>query len=313
MPVKIPDSLPAMGILESENIFVMGENRALHQDIRPLRLAILNLMPTKIVTETQLLRLLGNSPLQVEIELLHMESHESRNTPAEHLLEHYSSFQEVRESSFDGLIITGAPVEQLPFEDVDYWGELVDVMDWARTHVYSTFFVCWGAQAGLFHYYGIPKYPLQQKMFGVFPHRLNVRFERLARGFDDVFYAPHSRHTEVRREDILAVEDLVLISESDEAGVYIAVSADRRHIFVTGHSEYDPLTLRSEYVRDVSRGLPIEVPKNYFPDDDPEKEPVVRWRGHASLLYANWLNYYVYQQTPFDLGEIEPAGFGSAD
>ena len=313
MPVKIPDTLPAMGILESENIFVMGENRAVHQDIRPLRLAILNVMPTKIVTETQLLRLLGNSPLQVEIELLRMESHESKNTPSEHLLEHYSSFSEVRESSFDGLIITGAPVEQLPFEDVDYWGELVDVMDWARTHVYSTFFVCWGAQAGLFHYYGIPKYPLPQKMFGVFPHRLNVRFERLARGFDDVFYAPHSRHTEVRREDILAVEDLVLISESDEAGVYIAVSADRRHIFVTGHSEYDPLTLRSEYVRDVSRGLPIEVPKNYFPDDDPEKEPVVRWRGHASLLYANWLNYYVYQQTPFDLGQIPPAGFGSAD
>jgi homoserine O-succinyltransferase len=312
MPVKIPDSLPAMGILESENIFVMGENRALHQDIRPLRLAILNLMPTKIVTETQLLRLLGNSPLQVEIELVHMESHESRNTPVEHLLEHYSSFSEIKGDNFDGLIVTGAPVEQMPFEDVDYWPELVEVMDWARTHVYSTFFICWGAQAGLYHYYGVPKYPLREKMFGVFPHRLNVRFERLARGFDDVFYAPHSRHTEVRREDVLAVEDLVLLSESEEAGVYIVLSADRRHIFVTGHSEYDPLTLRSEYVRDVNKSLPIAVPKNYFPDDDPAKEPVVRWRGHASLLYANWLNYYVYQQTPFDLGAIPPAGFGKA-
>jgi len=313
MPVKIPDSLPAMGILESENIFVMGENRALHQDIRPLRLAILNLMPTKIVTETQLLRLLGNSPLQVEIELLHMASHESKNTPVEHLLEHYSSFTEVKHENFDGLIITGAPVERMPFEDVDYWPELVEVMDWARTHVYSTFYVCWGAQAGLFHYYGVPKHQLPGKMFGVFPHRLNVRFERLARGFDDVFYAPHSRHTEVRREDILAVEDLVLLSESDESGVYIVVSADRRHIFVTGHSEYDPLTLRSEYVRDVNKGLPINVPKNYFPDDDPAKEPLVRWRGHASLLYSNWLNYYVYQQTPYDLGEIPPAAFGGAD
>jgi homoserine O-succinyltransferase len=312
MPVKIPDSLPAMGILESENIFVMGENRALHQDIRPLRLAILNLMPTKIVTETQLLRLLGNSPLQVEIELVQMESHESKNTPLEHLLEHYTSFSEIKGENFDGLIVTGAPVEQMPFEDVDYWPELVELMDWARTHVYSTFFICWGAQAGLYHYYGVPKYPLQEKMFGVFPHRLNVRFERLARGFDDVFYAPHSRHTEVRRADVLAVEDLVLLAESEEAGVYIVLSADRRHIFVTGHSEYDPLTLRSEYVRDVNKGLPIAVPRNYFPDDDPAKEPVVRWRGHASLLYSNWLNYYVYQQTPFDLGTIPPAGFGTA-
>jgi homoserine O-succinyltransferase len=214
MPVRIPDSLPAMGILESENIFVMGENRALHQDIRPLEIAILNLMPTKIVTETQLLRLLGNTPLQVSIELLNMESHESKNTPAEHLLEHYSSFASVRHRSFDGLIITGAPVEQLPFEEVDYWAELVEVMDWARTNVYSTFYICWGAQAGLYHYYGVPKYDLPEKMFGVFPHRLNVRYDRLARGFDDVFYAPHSRHTEVRREDVLSVDDLVLLSES---------------------------------------------------------------------------------------------------
>jgi homoserine O-succinyltransferase len=305
MPVKIPDSLPATSILESENIFIMGEARAQQQDIRPLRIAILNLMPTKINTETQLLRLLGNSPLQVEIVLLHMESHESRNTPMEHLLEHYVTFADVRGQKFDGLIITGAPVETLPFEEVDYWPELVEVMDWARTHVTSTLYICWGAQAGLYHYYGIPKLPLPAKLFGVFPHHLDVRYERLARGFDDVFFAPHSRHTEVRREDILAVPELVLLSESEEAGVYIALSADRRHIFVTGHSEYDPLTLREEYQRDVARQLPIAIPRNYFPDDDPSREPLVRWRGHANLLYSNWLNYYVYQQTPYDLERIQ--------
>ena len=302
MPVKIPDSLPATSILESENIFIMGEARAQQQDIRPLRIAILNLMPTKINTETQLLRLLGNSPLQVEIVLLHMESHESRNTPMEHLLEHYVTFADVRGQKFDGLIITGAPVETLPFEEVDYWPELVEVMDWARTHVTSTLYICWGAQAGLYHYYGVPKRPLAAKLFGVFPHHLDVRYERLARGFDDVFFAPHSRHTEVRREDILAVPELVLLSESDEAGVYIALSADRRHIFVTGHSEYDPFTLRDEYQRDLAKQLPIAIPANYFPGDDPAREPLVRWRGHANLLYSNWLNYYVYQQTPFDLG-----------
>ncbi len=310
MPVKIPDSLPAMGILESENIFVMGENRALHQDIRAIKIAILNLMPTKIVTETQLLRLLGNSPIQVEIELVHMETHESKNTPAEHLLKHYSTYRDIRDNNYDGLIITGAPVETLPFEEVDYWDELTDLMDWAQTHVYSTFYICWGAQAGLYHYYGIPKLPLPKKMFGVFPHRVNVRYERLVRGFDDLFYAPHSRHTEVRREDILARPDLVLLSDSEEAGVYIVLSADRRHIFVTGHSEYDPLTLRAEYLRDVNNGLPIEVPRNYFPGDDPSQEPLVRWRGHSNLLYSNWLNYYVYQQTPYDLSEI-PAGGGT--
>jgi homoserine O-succinyltransferase len=304
MPVKIPDSLPATSILESENIFIMGEARAQQQDIRPLRIAILNLMPTKINTETQLLRLLGNSPLQVEIVLLHMESHESRNTPMEHLLEHYVTFADVRGQKFDGLIITGAPVETLPFEEVDYWPELVEVMDWARTHVTSTLYICWGAQAGLYHYYGIPKLSLPAKLFGVFPHHLDVRYERLARGFDDVFFAPHSRHTEVRREDILAVPELVLLSESEEAGVYIALSADRRHIFVTGHSEYDPLTLREEYQRDLARQLPIAIPRNYFPDDDPSREPLVRWRGHANLLYSNWLNYYVYQQTPYDLEQL---------
>ena len=308
MPVKIPDTLPAMGILESENIFVMGEKRAQHQDIRPLRLAILNLMPTKITTETQLLRLLGNSSLQVEIELLHMDSHESKNTPAEHLLEHYSSFKDVRDQKFDGLIITGAPVEQMPFEDVDYWPELVALMDWARSNVYSTLYICWGAQAGLFHYYGVPKYPLAAKMFGVFEHSVNIRFERLARGFDDVFYAPHSRHTEIRREDVLAVPELVLLSESEEAGVYIVLSADRRHVFVTGHSEYDPLTLQGEYVRDVGKGLKIAVPRNYFPGDDPSREPIVRWRGHSNLLFANWLNYYVYQQTPYDVDAISNGG-----
>lgn len=312
MPVKIPDSLPARGILESENIFVMGENRALHQDIRPLRIAILNLMPTKILTETQLLRLLGNSPLQVEIALLHMETHESRNTPADHLLEHYSTFTAIRHQNFDGLIITGAPVENLPFEAVDYWPELKEVMDWARTHVTSTFYICWGAQAGLYHYYGIPKYSLPEKMFGVFPHRVNVRYERLARGFDDVFFAPHSRHTEIRREDILAVPELVLLAESEESGVYIVISADRRHIFVTGHSEYDPLTLKGEYVRDLAKGLPIQVPRNYFPGDDANLEPLVRWRGHANLLYSNWLNYYVYQQTPYDLDEIPSVNLDSA-
>jgi homoserine O-succinyltransferase len=304
MPVKIPDTLPAMGILESENIFVMGESRALHQDIRALRVAILNLMPTKIVTETQLLRLLGNSPLQVEVELVHMESHDSRHTPPEHLVHHYSTFRDVVGQKFDGLIVTGAPVEQMQFEDVDYWPELVELMNWARTNVYSSLFICWGAQAALHHYHGVPKYPLPEKMFGVFPHTLSVRHERLARGFDDVFYAPHSRHTEVRRADILAVPDLVLLSESEEAGVYVVLSADRRNVFVTGHSEYDPLTLQSEYVRDVTKGLPIAVPRNYFPGDDPAREPVVRWRGHANLLFSNWLNYYVYQQTPFDVASI---------
>ncbi|MBN1962204.1 MAG: homoserine O-succinyltransferase [Deltaproteobacteria bacterium] len=304
MPVKIPDSLPARGVLESENIFVMDEHRATHQDIRPIRIAILNLMPLKINTETQLLRLLGNSPLQVEITLLHMDSHQSKNTPAEHLLEHYVTFAEIREQFFDGFIITGAPVEQLPFTEVDYWPELIEIMDWARSHVYSTFYICWGAQAGLYHYYGVPKYPLIAKMFGVFLHKINVRYEQLLRGFDDNFYAPHSRHTETRREDIIAVPELVLLSESKEAGVYIVISTDRRHIFVTGHSEYDPLTLQAEYIRDVSKNLPIAVPRNYFPDDDPTLEPIVRWRGHANLLYSNWLNYYVYQQTPFDLQQL---------
>lgn len=307
MPVVIPETLPAKTILESENIFVMGENRALHQDIRPLKLAILNLMPTKIATETQLLRLLGNSALQVEITLLHMESHDSKNTPPEHLLNHYSSFAEVQEEKFDGLIITGAPVEHLPFEQVDYWGELQEILDWSETHAFSIFHICWAAQAGLYHRYGVPKYPLAEKMFGVFPHRVLAQNVRLLRGFDDTFYAPHSRHTEIRREDIERVAELSILAESEEAGIYIVASQDRRHFYITGHSEYDPLTLQAEYERDRQKGLPIQPPRNYFPGDDPSQPPLVRWRGHAHLLFANWLNYYVYQATPYDLRQI-PGG-----
>jgi homoserine O-succinyltransferase len=304
MPVRIPETLPARATLESENIFVMGEERAKHQDIRPLHVAILNLMPTKIATETQLLRLLGNSPLQVEVTLLHTASHTSKNVSEEHLINHYKSFAQVRRQKFDGLIITGAPVELLPFEEVDYWPELVDIMDWADTNVFGTLYICWGAQAGLHYRYGIPKYQLPSKMFGVFQHRVLERYNKLMRGFDDVFLAPHSRHTEVRRADIERVNDLVILAESDEAGIYITASQDGRHTFVTGHSEYDPLTLKGEYDRDVSKGLPIHVPVNYFPGDDPSRPPLVRWRGHSNLLFANWLNYYVYQLTPYNIHEI---------
>jgi homoserine O-succinyltransferase len=312
MPVKIPESLPAKGILESENIFVMGETRAQHQDIRPLQLAILNLMPTKISTETQLMRLLGNSPLQVDITLLHMETHESKNTPPEHLIEHYVTFDRINGRKFDGLIITGAPVENLPFEEVDYWDELKAVMNWAETHVYSTFHICWAAQAGLYHRHGIPKYPLSAKMFGVFPHQVCLPHEKLMRGFDDVFYAPHSRHTEIRRVDIQQVPEVDILAESHEAGIYIVASRDRRQFYITGHSEYDPLTLKSEYDRDVSKGLPINTPHNYYPGDNPSRQPVVRWRGHASLLYSNWLNYYVYQITPYNIDQIPDGGTYSA-
>lgn len=305
MPIKIPDNLPAYEILNGENIFVMKEERAIHQDIRPLRIAILNLMPTKIETETQLLRLIGNSPLQVEITLLHPRSHKPKNTPEEHLATFYKHFEDVRDERYDGLIITGAPVEHLEFEEVDYWDELAGIMDWSLRNVFSTFHICWGAQAGLYHHYGIPKYPLKKKMFGVFPHTVAKKHVKLLRGFDDVFYVPHSRHTEVRREDIEKVSDLEILSESSEAGVYIVISRNGRQVFVTGHSEYDPLTLKKEYDRDISRGLAIDIPINYFPDDDPSKPPVVKWRGHANLLYVNWLNYYVYQETPYDLSELK--------
>jgi homoserine O-succinyltransferase/O-acetyltransferase len=304
MPVKIPETLPARVILEKENIFVMGEQRALHQDIRPLRVAILNLMPTKVATESQLLRLLSNSALQVEITLLHMDSHESKNTPAEHLLNHYCTFEQVRGEKFDGLIITGAPVEQLEFEEVDYWDELCAVMDWSETNVFSTFSICWAAQAGLYHRYGIRKYPLAEKMFGVFAHRVANPYARLVHGFDDCFYAPHSRHTEIRCADVERVCEVELLAWSEEAGVYLVSSRDGRNVYVTGHSEYDPLTLKGEYDRDVSKGLPIHVPVNYYPEDDPCRMPVVRWRGHANLLYCNWLNYYVYQVTPYDVNRV---------
>ncbi len=304
MPIKIPDNLPAFEILSGENIFVMPEERAAHQDIRPLKIALLNLMPTKIVTETQLLRLLGNSPIQVDVVLLHPQSHTSKNTPEEHLINFYKTFDDVKHERFDGLVITGAPVENLDFEEVNYWEELTRIMDWSLHNVYSTFHICWGAQAGLYHHYGIPKYPLQEKMFGVFKHKVNKKNVMLLRGFDDEFYAPHSRHTGVKREDIEKVEALDILSESDEAGIYMVKAKGGRQIFVTGHSEYDPLTLKAEYDRDVSRGLDIKIPENYFPGDDPQTAPVVRWRSHASLLFANWLNYYVYQETPFDLNEL---------
>ncbi len=312
MPVRIPSTLPARAVLERENVFVMGEERAERQDIRPLRVAILNLMPTKVATETQLLRLLGNSALQVDVTLLHTATHEAKHTDAEHLLNHYDTFESVRHGKFDGLIITGAPVELMEFEEVDYWPELTRIMDWAETNVESTFYICWGAQAGLYHRYGVPKYRLGAKMFGVFEHRTLVPTEKLLRGFDDTFLAPHSRHTEIRRADLEKVPDLQILAESDEAGIYIAGTKDGRHLFITGHSEYDPLTLKAEYDRDVSKGLPIGVPRNYYPNDDPSGQPRVRWRGHANLLYANWLNYYVYQVTPYDLGQI-PTGSVRSD
>lgn len=304
MPVRIPSTLPARVTLERENVFVMGEERAARQDIRPMRVAILNLMPTKVATETQLLRLLGNTALQIDVTLLHTATHESRNVAAEHLLEHYTTFERVRHEKFDGLVITGAPVEQMAFEEVDYWPEVAAIIDWAEEAVSSTLNICWGAQAALYRRYGIPKHPLPQKMFGVFEHRTLAPTDRLLRGFDDVFLAPHSRHTEVRRADIERVDEVGILAESDEAGVYLVGSRDGRHVFVTGHSEYDPLTLKAEYDRDVAKGLPIRVPRNYYPDDDPSRPPLVRWRGHANLLFANWLNYHVYQVTPFHPGDI---------
>ena len=304
MPIKIPNWLPASQTLAEENIFVMNEARALHQDIRPLRIVILNLMPTKITTETQLLRLLGNTPLQIEVELLRILNHASKNTPEEHLLTFYKTLDQIKGNYYDALIITGAPVEHLPFEEVDYWDELTAIMNWGRAHAFASFFICWGAQAAFYHYYGIPKYPLAAKQFGVFKHHVTEKNVMLLRGFDDVFYAPHSRHTEIRREDIEKIPSLQVLAESNEAGVYIAASRDGRQVFVTGHSEYDPLTLQKEYERDRAAGLPIEVPLNYYPNDDPSQPPLDRWRSHAHLLFANWINYYVYQNTPYDLNRV---------
>ncbi|GAB4259758.1 homoserine O-acetyltransferase MetA [Thermincola ferriacetica] len=305
MPIKIPNDLPAKEILTQENIFVMDEDRAFHQDIRPLKILLLNLMPTKIVTETQILRLLGNSPLQVEVEFLHPQSYTSQNTPQEHLIAFYKTFPQVKDGKFDGMIITGAPVEQMPFEEVAYWEELKEIMDWSVHNVTSTIHLCWAAQAGLYHHYGIPKYPLEEKMFGVFPHVVTKKNVKLLRGFDDIFYAPHSRHTENRREDVEKIPELEVLAESDVAGMYIIATRDGRQIFITGHAEYDPLTLKAEYERDISKGLKVNIPRNYFPNDDPSLEPVVNWRGHANLLFSNWSNYYVYQETPYDLSAIK--------
>ncbi|NLJ88246.1 MAG: homoserine O-succinyltransferase [Epulopiscium sp.] len=301
MPIKIPNDLPAKQVLETENIFVMDENRAITQDIRELKIVILNLMPKKQETEVQLLRLLGNTPLQVEITLLHPKTHKSKNTSEEYLLAFYHTFDEIKHKKFDGMIITGAPVEHFPFEEVTYWEELKEIMEWTKSHVTSTLHICWGAQAGLYYHYGVPKYPLPKKMFGVFPHYVSKGNVKLLQGFDDVFYVPHSRHTYTKKEDIEKVEDLELLSLSDESGVYIAASKDGKQIFITGHSEYDSHTLKEEYERDLSKGLPIDMPKNYFPDDNSSKSPVVTWRGHANLLFYNWLNYYVYQVTPYHL------------
>lgn len=305
MPIRIPDSLPAAEVLAGENIFFMTEARAEKQDIRPLSIVLLNLMPTKIVTETQLLRMIGNTPIQVDVTFLHPESHKSKNTPEEHLLKFYNTFNEIRDQKFDGLIITGAPVEQMDFEEVNYWDELKEIMDWSLHHVCSTLHICWGAQAGLYHHYGVPKYSIPEKMSGVFEHKINKQNVMLLRGFDETFYAPHSRHTEIRQEDIEKVEGLEILVESDEAGVYIVSALNGRQIFVTGHSEYDALTLKTEYERDVEKGLNPKPPMYYFRDNDPNKPPIVRWRAHGNLLYANWLNYYVYQETPFDLEELK--------
>ena len=308
MPIKVPDNLPAIERLIGERIFAMGESRAFHQDIRPLKIAILNLMPMKEITEVQLLRLLGNTPLQIEVTLLHPASHNSKNTASEHLQSFYCTFNDIKAQKFDGMIITGAPVELMEFEEVNYWSELTEIMEWTKENVTSTYHICWGAQAGLYYHYGVPKYTLKEKMFGVFPHYTNVfkakDRENLLRGFDDIFYVPHSRHTEVRSEDVRKIDCLEILSESDESGLYIVASKDGRQIFVMGHSEYDPLTLKQEYERDLLKGDNIQVPKHYFIDDNPDNEVLVRWRSHANLLYLNWLNFYVYQETPYDINEI---------
>lgn len=304
MPIRIPNDLPATGTLQQENIFVMTADRAIRQDIRPLEIVVLNLMPTKIATETQLSRMLGNTPLQVNLELMHTTSHISKNVAQEHLLTFYKSFDEIKHRKFDGMVITGAPVEHLKFEDVDYWPELCEIMEWSKTNVHSTLHICWGAQAGLYYHYGINKYELPEKLFGVFEHKADYKRSILLRGFDDVFWAPHSRHTTILREDIEKVPELKLLASSEKAGVYALMNNRGRQIFVTGHSEYDADTLKKEYLRDKNLGLPIRVPENYFPNDDDTQEPIVRWRSHANLLFSNWLNYFVYQTTPYDIMSI---------
>ena len=304
MPIQIPNDLPAASILQQENIFVMNQNRALSQRIRPLEIVVLNLMPTKIATETQLSRLLGNTPLQVHLELMHTTSHKSKNTSQEHLLAFYKSFEELKHRKFDGMVITGAPVENMPFEEVDYWPELCEIMEWSKTHVHSTFHICWGAQAGLYYHYGIPKYQMDSKLFGVYEHTADYKRSILLRGFDDVFWVPHSRHTTIHREDIEKVPGLKILASSKEAGIYALMNKEGRQIFVTGHSEYDPETLQNEYLRDKGLGLPITVPENYYPNDDDTQPPLVRWRSHGNLLFSNWLNYFVYQTTPYDIKTI---------
>lgn len=304
MPIRIPNDLPATEILQQENIFVMSEKRAITQDIRPLEIVLLNLMPTKIATETQLSRLLGNTPLQVHLEFMHTTSHVSKNTPAEHLFNFYKSFDELKHRKFDGLVITGAPVEHLAFEDVDYWPELCEIMEWSKTNVHSTFHICWGAQAGLYYHYGINKQSLPEKLFGVFPHTADYKRSILLRGFDDTFWVPHSRHTTIKREDVDAVPALKTIASSEKGGIYIVMSKEGRQIFVTGHSEYDAETLGNEYKRDKALGLPIAVPENYYPNDDDTRDPIVRWRSHGNLLFSNWLNYFVYQTTPYNIMSI---------
>ena len=308
MPIKVQSNLPAIKVLESENIFVMPNEVALRQDIRPLKIGILNLMPTKVATETQILRCLSNTPLQIEVTLVQTSTHTSKNTSSEHLLNFYKTFDEVKNNRYDGMIITGAPVETMDFEQVDYWPELCEIMDFSETNVYSTLHVCWGAQAGLYYHYGIRKELLPAKMFGVFRHTLREPYVPIFRGFDDEFYVPHSRHTEIRREDVMKVPDLTLLSESEESGVYMAMARGGREFFITGHSEYSPYTLNDEYMRDVNKGLPIAVPRNYYRNNNPALGPVVRWRGHANLLFTNWLNYYVYQETPFRIEDISKLG-----
>ncbi|MDR2843742.1 MAG: homoserine O-succinyltransferase [Candidatus Symbiothrix sp.] len=305
MPLNIPHNLPAIELLKRENIFVMDDERASTQDIRPLKVAIVNLMPVKITTETDFVRLLANSPLQVEVDFIRMKDHSSKNTPEEHLITFYRNFEDIRQQNYDGLIVTGAPVELLEFDAVTYWNDLKEIFKWAHTHVTSSIYICWAAQAALHHFYGIRKYPLPAKMFGIFKHKVNDAGNALLRGFDDVFYAPHSRHTEIRKEDIINVPELHLLSESDESGVYIVMARGGREIFITGHSEYAPNTLHNEYMRDTDKGLPIEIPKNYYKNDDPAEGIIVTWRAHAHLLFKNWLNYYVYQATPFDPKAIE--------